>query len=113
MDLPKNQKLIKIKAKLKIMKYLQKQPPEKFCKFTGKHMHQSLFFNKVSGLRPATLFKLRLWHRCFPVNFAKFFVTPVLQKTICTIWQGISQPAITCSKLTIETLEQGVKYVQS
>ena len=25
----------------------------------------------------------------------------------------ISQPAITCSKLTIETLEQGVKYVQS
>ena len=24
-----------------------------------------------------------------------------------------SQPAITCSKLPIETLEQGVKYVQS
>ena len=24
-----------------------------------------------------------------------------------------SQPAIACSKLTIETLEQGVKYVQS
>ena len=22
--------------------------------------------------RPATLFKKRLWHRCFPVNFAKF-----------------------------------------
>ena len=26
---------------------------------------------------------------------------------------GPSQPAFTCSKLTIETLEQGVKYVQS
>ena len=25
----------------------------------------------------------------------------------------ISQPAITCSKLTIETLEKGVTYVQS
>ena len=25
----------------------------------------------------------------------------------------ITQPAITCSKLTIETLDQGVKYVQS
>ena len=25
----------------------------------------------------------------------------------------ITQPAFTCSKLTIETLEQGVKYVQS
>ena len=24
-----------------------------------------------------------------------------------------AQPAITCSKLTIETLEQGVKYIQS
>ena len=26
---------------------------------------------------------------------------------------SIPQPAITCSKLVIETLEQGVKYVQS
>ena len=26
---------------------------------------------------------------------------------------SITQPAFTCSKLTIETLEQGVKYVQS
>ena len=25
----------------------------------------------------------------------------------------VAQPAITCSKLTIETLEQSVKYVQS
>ena len=25
----------------------------------------------------------------------------------------LAQPAFTCSKLTIETLEQGVKYVQS
>ena len=25
----------------------------------------------------------------------------------------VSQPAFTCSKLTIETLEQGVKHVQS
>ena len=27
-------------------------------------------------LRPATLSKKRLWHRCFPVNFAKFLRTP-------------------------------------
>ena len=27
--------------------------------------------------------------------------------------EKLTQPAITCSKLTIETLEQGVKYVQS
>ena len=24
-----------------------------------------------------------------------------------------TQPAVTCSKLTVETLEQGVKYIQS
>ena len=46
-----------------------------FAKFTGKHLCQSLFFNKVAGLRPATLLTKRLWHRCFPVNFAKFLRT--------------------------------------
>ena len=39
-----------------------------FVKFTGKHLCQSLFFDKVVGLRPATLLKKRLWHRCFPVS---------------------------------------------
>ena len=43
-----------------------------FTKFTGKHLYQSLFLNKVAGLRPATLLKKRLWHRCFPVNFVDF-----------------------------------------
>ena len=36
------------------------------------------FFNKVADVRPATLLKKRLWHRCFPVNFAKFIRTPFL-----------------------------------
>ena len=52
-----------------------------FARFTGNHLCQSLFFNKVAGLRPATLLKKRLWHRCFPVNFAKFLITPFLQNT--------------------------------
>ena len=47
-----------------------------FAKFTGKHLCQRLFFNKVAGLRPATLLKKSLWHRCFPMNFAKFLRTP-------------------------------------
>ena len=42
--------------------------------FTGKHLYQSLFFNKVSF--PSTLLKRRLRHWCFPVNFAKFLRTP-------------------------------------
>ena len=36
-------------------------------------------FNKVAGLRPTTLLKKRLWHRCFPVNFAKFLRKPFSQ----------------------------------
>ena len=52
-----------------------------FIKFRGKHLCQSLFFNKVAGLRSATLLKKRLWHRCFPVNFAKFLKTPFSHNT--------------------------------
>ena len=50
-----------------------------FTKFTGKHLRQSLFFNKVAGLSPTTLLKKRLWHRFFPVNFVKFLRTAFLQ----------------------------------
>ena len=50
-----------------------------FSKFTGKHLCQSLFFNKVAGLRPATLLKKKLWHSCFPLNFTKFLRAPFLQ----------------------------------
>ena len=36
-----------------------------FSKFLGKHLGQSLFFNKVAGLRPATLLKKNLWQQMF------------------------------------------------
>ena len=52
-----------------------------FAKFTGKHLCQSLFFNKIASLRPATLLRKRLWHRCFPVNFVKFLRTPFIRNT--------------------------------
>ena len=51
--------------------------PEMFCKkgilrniakFSGKHLCQSLFFNKL---------KKRLWHRCFLVSFVKFLRAPL------------------------------------
>ena len=41
-----------------------------FAKFKGKHLCQSIFFNKVAGLM--------LWHRCFPVNFAKRLRIPMV-----------------------------------
>ena len=47
---------------------------ENLAKCTGKHLCQCLFFNKVAG-QACKFVKKRLWHRCFLVNFAKFFGT--------------------------------------
>ena len=86
----KNLKLYSIKdliLQVKCIKYLlifRGGGPEVFCKkgvlrnfakFMGKHLRQSLYFNKVAGL---TLLKQRLWHKYFPVTFAKFLRTPFL-----------------------------------
>ena len=63
-----------------IIKNSRSSRPEVFCKkgvlenvakFTGKHLCQSLSFNKVASLRSEILLKKRLWHKCFPVNFAR------------------------------------------
>ena len=81
---------------------LQKQSPEVFCakgvlryftKITRKRLCQSLFFNKVAGLRPTTLLKKRLWHSCFPVNFVKFLRTSFFTEHI---WTTASKPSIWC-----------------
>ena len=52
-----------------------------FANVSGKQLYQSLFFQKVAGLRPATLFKEGPWRRCFPVNTAKVLRTPFLHRT--------------------------------
>ena len=46
-------------------------------------MLESLF-NKVAGLRPATLLKKSFWRWCFPVNFAKFLKTLFLKEHLWT-----------------------------
>ena len=56
--------------------FYKKGANRNFAKFTGKHLYQSLFFNKVAILSPATLLKKKLRRRCFPVNFAEFLRTP-------------------------------------
>ena len=80
---------------IEVFRGLQKQPLEvfykkgvlrNFAKFTGKHLENTRKTGKQpntrkTALRPATLFKKSLWHRCFSVNFAKFLRTPFLQNT--------------------------------
>ena len=100
-----------------ILKALQKQPPEVFCKkgflknlFTGKHLCQSLFFNKAAGLRlatllkkrlrPATLLKKRLWYRSFPVNIIKFPRTPFLQNTSGRLLLALTGPSWNVYEIT-------------
>ena len=53
-----------------------------FAIFTGKHLCQILFFNKVTGLRPKPITSLtkRLWYRCFPMDFAKCLRAPVFKE---------------------------------
>ena len=87
-----------------LIKDVQKQPPGVFCKkmccqkFRTIHrktpVQETLF-----RPQPATLFKNSLWHRCFPVNFAKFLRTPFLQNTsgrlLLDVNKNIKSPQIT------------------
>ena len=78
-----------------------------FSKFTEKHLFQSLLFNKVAG-QPRTLLKKRLWHRCFPVNFAKFSKTAFLTEhlrwlLLNLVWPGselLVRPVVTLTFLS-------------
>ena len=44
----------------------------KFAKFTGKYLRQSLFFNKIAGLRPAALLEKALT-QVFSCEFYEIF----------------------------------------
>ena len=61
--------------------FCQKSALKKLAKFTGKHLCQSLFYNKVENLSSLTLLKKTLRHRCFPVGFPKFLITPFPYRT--------------------------------
>ena len=65
-----------------------------FAIFTRKRLCKSRFISKVVGLRPTTLLKKRLWHRCFPVNFAKFLRTLFLQNNSRCLFLDFNQKQI-------------------
>ena len=66
---------------------MQKPPSEVFykkaCSLKYRKIHSKTplpesLFNKAAGLRPSTILKKKLWHRCFAVNFAEFWRIPFL-----------------------------------
>ena len=67
-----------------------------------KNLCQSLFFNKVAGLTSAALLKKRLWHRCFPVKFAKFSRTLFVYRT----------PLVVASETLIKTCHRLYKPIK-
>ena len=80
-----------------VQRYSVKKVFLEISQVTGKYLCQSLFFNKVAGLRPASLLKKRLWHRCFPVKFAKFLRTTFFIEHI--LWLLLYISKIICSRL--------------
>ena len=75
------------------------------AKFTGKHLWQSLFFNKVAGQR--------LWYTCFPVNFAKFprthFVTEHLRSLLLSYFGPLSLNFVSLNM----DLKRNVRIIQT
>ena len=82
-----------------------------FTKFTGKHLSQSLFFNKVAGLRTETLLKKRLWHRCFPVNFARSSRTPFLQNIFGRLLQQLKYVIYKIKIATIKSKKESAHLI--
>ena len=68
-------------------------------------MCQSLFFNKVAGLRLATLLKNRAWHRCFPMNFVKF-KNPFFTEHLWTTASIRARPWYYCENIIIKTIAE-------
>ena len=67
-------------------------------------------------MAPAASYPFDKWNFQVFINIEKYNVLFKIRKyyiRIIFVLMAISQPAFTCSKLTIETLEKGVKYVQN
>ena len=95
---------------------IRKQPPtvllkfkSKFRKIHGKHLCECLFFNEVAGLRPATLQKNRLQHRCFPVNFVKFLRIPFWKATVSQNMKAFKLQVTSSVKLKIGWIHITIK----
>ena len=88
-------------------------------KFTGKHLCQSIIFNKVSGLRHATLLKKRLWHT-FLVLFEQFSRAIFAPISVVYLLSPNIIPLLYCpfdmmlfsSYLSFQTISQYISYLE-
>ena len=68
--------------------FLKKAVLKNFAKLTAKHLSQSLFFNKAGVLRPATLFKKRLWYRYFFIEQLQLLSFKTICKPLGKKWSA-------------------------
>ena len=72
--------------------FCKKRVLRKFAKFTEKHLRQNLFFNKVSGLRPATLLKKGTLTQVFSCELCEISIrTPFLTEHLWWLLLYIQQ----------------------
>ena len=81
-----------------------------FAKFTEKHQCRSLFFNRNAGLRYGTLLKKRLWHRCFPVSFAKKLRKPFFKEHL---WWLRPYYKVFCSSCSSSKFDAGFRNLHA
>ena len=87
-----------------------------YCKVLQKHLyyirlynHETCFCYSCRSLISRLPYALGLWRTC---NYTYVIIIMFYIWLMCIRIQ-IAQPTFTCSKLTVITINQGVKYVQS
>ena len=87
--LPVKIKETKKETKQKILSFIRSSRNEVFCKkgvlrnltkFTGKHLFQSLFFNKIAGLRSEALLE-KILAQVFSCEFCKISINAFSYRT--------------------------------
>ena len=78
------------------------------AKFTEKHLCQSLFFNKVAGLRACNFIKKKTLAQCFPVNFAEFLRTPFITEHLRWLFLEIQIKSL---EVLFNPLQHGVAFL--
>ena len=77
-----------------------------FEKFAGKHLRQSLFFNKIAGLNSATSIKKEALVQVFSCEFYEiskktFFKARTVASVLILYDETIIQAGITCKKIIL------------
>ena len=81
-----------------------------FLHVQNKRSHRRCSVRK-GVLRPATLLKKCLWHRCFPVNFAKFLRAPFYKTSLGDCFSQNNQGMFIDNLRTLKQVKKWSKLV--